>query len=290
MSSKIVFITGATSGIGAACAHIFASHGYNLILNARKAVALEELRLRLQSQYNIAVHTVCFDVRDRKTAKEAISNLPPEFASIDILINNAGLALGIDKEYEGKTSICKVNVDEKNKIKYAQEVRSANHIMLDNEKEILLYTMQSACMSFDWTIRQFYHSEWKSMGGGVYDLVAEELESVGPGSNGLLAAPWLHGERPPLSEKARGLFLNIDASHERKHFVSAMQESICYMLRMKLEKYAKETGKTSTIYGRIRPKQYCHDTNGTAKYGLYVKHHAEMRIYLHQFRMVAFSG
>ena len=114
---------------------------------------------------------------------------------------------------------------------------------LDNEKEILLYTMQSACMSFDWTIRQFYHSEWKSMGGGVYDLVAEELESVGPGSNGLLAAPWLHGERPPLSEKARGLFLNIDASHERKHFVSAMQESICYMLRMKLEKYAKETGK-----------------------------------------------
>jgi NADP-dependent 3-hydroxy acid dehydrogenase YdfG len=101
MSSKIVFITGATSGIGAACAHIFASHGYNLILNARKAVALEELRLRLQSQYNIAVHTVCFDVRDRKTAKEAISNLPSEFASIDILINNAGLALGIDKEYEG---------------------------------------------------------------------------------------------------------------------------------------------------------------------------------------------
>lgn len=101
MSTKIVFITGATSGIGAACAHIFASHGYNLILNARKAIALEELRLRLQSQYNIAVHTVCFDVRDRKTAKEAISNLPPEFASIDILINNAGLALGIEKEYEG---------------------------------------------------------------------------------------------------------------------------------------------------------------------------------------------
>ncbi|MBP3586142.1 MAG: SDR family NAD(P)-dependent oxidoreductase [Paludibacteraceae bacterium] len=101
MSSKIVFITGATSGIGAACAHTFASHGYNLILNARKAVALEELRLHLQTKYNIAVHTLCFDVRNRKAAKEAISSLPSEFASIDILINNAGLALGIDKEYEG---------------------------------------------------------------------------------------------------------------------------------------------------------------------------------------------
>lgn len=114
---------------------------------------------------------------------------------------------------------------------------------LDMEKEILLYTMQSACMSFDWAIHQFYHNEWKELGGKVYELVEREMESVPPGSDKLMAAPWLHGERPPLSDKARGLFFNIDASHERRHFVHAMQEAICCMVRWKVEAYRRETGE-----------------------------------------------
>ena len=114
---------------------------------------------------------------------------------------------------------------------------------LDREKEILLYTMQSACMSFDWTIHQFYHAEWKELGGKVYDLVNRDIADVPPGSGGLLATSWIHGERPPLSEKARGVFFNIDASHDRRYIVNAMQESICYMLRWKLEAYRCETGK-----------------------------------------------
>lgn len=114
---------------------------------------------------------------------------------------------------------------------------------LDREKEILLYTMQSACMSFDWTIRQFYNAEWKELGGGVYDVVNRDLTEVPPGSGGMLAAPWLHGERPPLSDKARGVFFNLDANHDRRYFVNAMLESICYMLRWKLEAYRRESGK-----------------------------------------------
>lgn len=114
---------------------------------------------------------------------------------------------------------------------------------LDMDKEIMLYTMQSACMSFDWAIHRFYHSEWQAMGGRVYDLVNDELDTVPPGADGLLATPWLHGERPPLSDKARGMFFNMKAEHVRRHFVAAMQESICYMLRMKLERYTQDTGR-----------------------------------------------
>lgn len=118
---------------------------------------------------------------------------------------------------------------------------------LDNDKEILLYTMQSACMSFDWAIRCFYGTEWKELGGDVYGLVEKEISTVPPGSENLLASPWLHGERPPLSDKARGLYFNICSHHERRHFVSAMQESICYMFRSKLDAYREQTGKDISV-------------------------------------------
>lgn len=114
---------------------------------------------------------------------------------------------------------------------------------LDNGKEILLYVLQSAGMSLDWAIRQFYHAEWEASGREVYDIVNRELNTVPAGSCSLLATPWLHGERPPLSEKARGVFLNLDANHERKHMVHAMLEGVCFMLRWKLEAYRRETGK-----------------------------------------------
>lgn len=114
---------------------------------------------------------------------------------------------------------------------------------LDDKKEILLYTMQSACMTFDWAIRCFYKNEWESQGSGVYALIEQELSQIPAGSDGMIAAPWLHGERPPLSEKARALFFNIKASHDRRYFVNAVQESVCYMLRSKLDTYRKESGR-----------------------------------------------
>ena len=99
--NKIVFITGASSGIGAACAKKFAQAGYDLILNARSKDKLRTLLEELAQSYSIQVCPLIFDVRDRKAAQQAIDSLPEEFQAIDILINNAGLALGMDKEYEG---------------------------------------------------------------------------------------------------------------------------------------------------------------------------------------------
>lgn len=99
--SKIAFITGASSGIGAACAHRFAEGGYTLLLNARSADKLAALKEELVEEYMIDVKLLPFDVRDRGAAADAIASLPEEYQSIDVLVNNAGLALGIDKEYEG---------------------------------------------------------------------------------------------------------------------------------------------------------------------------------------------
>ena len=99
--AQIAFITGASSGIGEACARKFAAGGYTLLLNARNTVKLQALQQELQTTYGIEVITLPFDVRDRKAAEAALQQLPTEYQSIDVLVNNAGLALGIDKEYEG---------------------------------------------------------------------------------------------------------------------------------------------------------------------------------------------
>lgn len=101
MEDKCVFITGASSGIGEACARKFASQGAKLILNARNMSKLVELKNELTAKYNSKVHLLPFDVRDRNLATNAIQSLPDEWKSIDILINNAGLVIGVDKEFEG---------------------------------------------------------------------------------------------------------------------------------------------------------------------------------------------
>lgn len=97
---KTALITGATSGIGEACARKFAEGGYNLILTARRAEKLAEIKTQLEAK-GTKVRTLVFDVRDAETAKQAIGSLEAEWQTIDVLINNAGLALGLEKEYEG---------------------------------------------------------------------------------------------------------------------------------------------------------------------------------------------
>lgn len=94
--AKIVFITGASSGFGKACAEKFAANGYDIILNARRKERLEELCRSLESRYNIAAFTLPFDVRDGQAVSEAIASLPASWQKIDVLINNAGLAAGRD--------------------------------------------------------------------------------------------------------------------------------------------------------------------------------------------------
>ncbi|NDV81420.1 SDR family NAD(P)-dependent oxidoreductase [Bacteroides sp. 51] len=111
MRNKIVFITGASSGIGEACAHKFASQGASLILNARNMSKLVELKNELTDKYNIQVHLLPFDVRDRNVVTNAIQSLPDEWKNIDILINNAGLVIGVDKEFEGNLDEWDIVID-----------------------------------------------------------------------------------------------------------------------------------------------------------------------------------
>ena len=100
IQNQIVLITGASSGIGAACARVFAGAGAKLILAARRLERLQQLVETLHGT-SAQIHLLQLDVRDRSAVESAISTLPPSWSNIDILINNAGLSRGLDKLPEG---------------------------------------------------------------------------------------------------------------------------------------------------------------------------------------------
>ena len=99
--SKIVCVTGATSGIGRATAEIFAANGYNLIITGRRKEKLEELGEELVSKYKIDLIALNFDVRNNEAVNKAFDSLPEGWRAIDILVNNAGLAVGLGPIQEG---------------------------------------------------------------------------------------------------------------------------------------------------------------------------------------------
>jgi 3-hydroxy acid dehydrogenase/malonic semialdehyde reductase len=109
--SKIVFITGATSGFGEACAKKFAANGYDIIINGRRTDRLDHLSDELGKKYDIAVFQLPFDVRDEKLVFDSIKNLPADWQGIDVLINNAGLALGRDYFEEADISDWNIMID-----------------------------------------------------------------------------------------------------------------------------------------------------------------------------------
>lgn len=103
-------ITGATSGIGEACARKFANGGYDLVITGRNVDRLKTVEQEAR-QLGADVLALEFDVRDRKAAAAAVESLKGKWAVIDVLINNAGLALGLDKEYEGDLDDWETMVD-----------------------------------------------------------------------------------------------------------------------------------------------------------------------------------
>ncbi|MDX9932533.1 MAG: SDR family oxidoreductase [Bacteroidales bacterium] len=98
---KIVLVSGATSGIGASCAHKFASAGYRVILCGRRSERLSALKQKLVSLYGENFFTLTFDIRSREQVFNAINSLPAEWENTDVLINNAGLALGLSSLQNG---------------------------------------------------------------------------------------------------------------------------------------------------------------------------------------------
>lgn len=102
LKSSIVCITGASSGIGRACAIAFARNGANVLLAARRQERTNHLAQELGHDYSAKAHAVHLDVTNRRAVEELFSSLPPEWKNIDILVNNAGLARGLAKFHEGK--------------------------------------------------------------------------------------------------------------------------------------------------------------------------------------------
>jgi serine 3-dehydrogenase len=100
LKDKIVLITGASSGIGEACAKIFAQAGAKLILIARRQQHLEKLAAQLSKEYDCELYLITLDVGERSLVTSAMNNLPNYWSAVDILINNAGLSRGLDKLHE----------------------------------------------------------------------------------------------------------------------------------------------------------------------------------------------
>ncbi len=111
MNNKKVLITGASSGIGESCARKFAANGYDLLLNARSVEKLEILKAELEANFPVRVYLIPFDVQDYNIVCDKLSGLPAEWKDIDVLINNAGLVYGLDKEYEAKEAEWRIMID-----------------------------------------------------------------------------------------------------------------------------------------------------------------------------------
>lgn len=102
LKNKVVFITGASAGIGKACAELFAKEKADLILTARRINRIKSLAKRLEKENRIKTKCVKLDVRNYDQVEEVIKSLESDWKKIDVLINNAGLSRGLDKIYEGK--------------------------------------------------------------------------------------------------------------------------------------------------------------------------------------------
>jgi serine 3-dehydrogenase len=101
LKGKIVFVTGASSGIGESAAQAFAAQGAKILMCARRADRLEKLAQTLEFEYGVTVHYFRLDVRDEKAVDTAVDGLAPEWRAIEILVNNAGLSRGLDKLPQG---------------------------------------------------------------------------------------------------------------------------------------------------------------------------------------------
>jgi serine 3-dehydrogenase len=102
LKKKTVLITGASSGIGFACAHAFAREGARLILAARRKQRIDALAKELKAKHGTEVYAIQLDVRKQPDVETTVKSLPKEWQEIEVLLNNAGLSRGLDKLYEGK--------------------------------------------------------------------------------------------------------------------------------------------------------------------------------------------
>ncbi|MFP4556265.1 MAG: SDR family NAD(P)-dependent oxidoreductase [Bacteroidales bacterium] len=104
MKNKTALVTGATSGIGEATAYLLAKNGYRVIITGRRQEKLDGLKKDIKSKFQQDVLTLCFDIRLQEKVVEAINSIPEEWEHVDVLVNNAGLAAGLNPVQEGNLS------------------------------------------------------------------------------------------------------------------------------------------------------------------------------------------
>ena len=98
---KIILITGATAGFGKAIARKFAENGHDLIITGRREALLNDLAVQISNETEAKVVTLCFDIRDLDQVERAINSLPEKWENIELLVNNAGLAVGLEPVHSG---------------------------------------------------------------------------------------------------------------------------------------------------------------------------------------------
>lgn len=104
LKNRIALVTGASSGIGRACAEVLAREGANLLICARREDRIRQLGKELMGKYGVDIHAFALDVRNQPAVEQTLSSLPEKWKAIDILVNNAGLSRGLDKLHEGLLS------------------------------------------------------------------------------------------------------------------------------------------------------------------------------------------
>lgn len=134
---NIVFITGATSGFGKAIAEKFASEGWNIVITGRREDRLRQIADNLRNTFHVEVRTLCFDIRIFDDVKKHFDSLPEEWQTIDVLVNNAGLALGRESFHEGDLNKWDQMIDTNFKgLIYATKVVSAK--MIERKKGTII--------------------------------------------------------------------------------------------------------------------------------------------------------
>ena len=119
---------------------------------------------------------------------------------------------------------------------------SSSWFTADGQHQGALFGLTTGGRAYEWVINRFYREEREKLGDGIYALLDREMAQVVPGCDGLIVTHWLNGEPPPLAKNAKAVFFNVTEQHDRRHFVRAMLESICYSHRRSLEKYVRHHG------------------------------------------------
>jgi NADP-dependent 3-hydroxy acid dehydrogenase YdfG len=133
VNAKIALVTGATAGIGEACANIYAENGFNLVITGRREERLKQLKEKLESKFKVEVITLTFDVRDKSAVNECLNGLSANFKKVDVLINNAGLSQGMDAFQNADLNDWETMIDTNIKgLLYVSKIVSA--WMIENKK------------------------------------------------------------------------------------------------------------------------------------------------------------